>query len=222
MSESSSVRGRPNRTTCQETGRHLVNPRDTKRALTTDHVKQPTREHTPASTTSDEDSGRIGAIGLVCSILGVITCGLWLLSIPGLVLSIIAMRRRGSVKAKAGVVLGAIGVCEFVLAVPLIMGLLLPSLATARHAVLMEKNANQMSQIHKAMMEFSDSDSNGFLPAPGRINKSKDPHLPHHVDPWGSPYRVDPSPVGKASPVVKSDGPDRVPDTEDDTRHPPA
>ena len=203
-----------------KTGRYPVSPRDAKRAMTTDHAKQSIREHTPASTTSDEDGGRMGTIGLVCSILGVVTCGLWLLSIPGLVLSIIAMRRRRSGKAKAGVVLGAIGVFEFGLAVPLIMGLLLPSLATARHAALMEKNANQMSQIHKAMLEMADTDSGGYLPVPGRIDKVKDPGLPHHVDPWGTPYRIDPGPAGKIAPVVKSDGPDRVPDTEDDLRHP--
>ena len=87
-----------------ETGGYPANPRDAKRAMTTDHAKQPTREHTAASTTSDEDSGRIGTIGLVCSILGVVTCGLWLLSIPGLVRSIIAMRHGRSGKAKAGVV----------------------------------------------------------------------------------------------------------------------
>ena len=181
----------------------------------------PSDERDSRTNASDAGGGRMDTTGLVCSILGVVTCGLWLLSIPGLVLSLVAMKRHPSGKAKAGVVLGAIGVAEFILTVPLLIGLLLPSLATAEHAASVEKNANQMSQIHKAMLEMADSEPGGYLPVPGRIDKVKDPGLPHHVDPWGTPYRIDPGPAGKIAPVVKSDGPDRVPDTEDDLRHPP-
>jgi len=187
----------------------------------TDADGNPTDERDSRTNASDADGGRMDTTGLVCSILGVITCGLWFLSIPGLVLSLVAMKRHPSGKAKAGVVLGAIGVAMFILTAPLLIGLLLPSLTTAKRAALMEKNANQMSQIHKAMLEMANSDSWGYLPVPGRIDKVKDPGLPHHVDPWGTPYRIDPGPAGKIAPVVKSDGPDRVPDTEDDLRHPP-
>lgn len=125
----------------------------------TDADGNPTDERDSRTNASDADGGRMDTTGLVCSILGVITCGLWLLSIPGLVLSLVAMKRHPSGKAKAGVVLGAIGVAMFILTAPLLIGLLLPSLTTAKRAALMEKNANQMSQIHKAMLEMANSDS---------------------------------------------------------------
>jgi prepilin-type N-terminal cleavage/methylation domain-containing protein len=59
--------------------------------------------------------------------------------------------------------------------IALLIGLLLPALAKAQASARTVKDANQASQVHKAMMIFSESDSGGYLPMPGRINRYTNP-----------------------------------------------
>jgi hypothetical protein len=163
----------------------------------------------------------LGLIGLLLSILGVVSCGFLLFSLPGLIVSIIATRRGRSAKAKAGVVLGGIGVVEFVVVVFLLMQ---PDLAAAQHAARVKTDADQIMRIHEAMMLFSENDRDGYLPKPGRINRFTHPESPHHEDPWGNQYRIEhrtDGADGTGGFVVKSDGPDGIPNTEDDQVHPP-
>ena len=187
----------------------------------------PTSTSAPSSsapsvaTSDDAPANGLGLTGLLLSILGVATCGLWLFSIPGLIISIIATQRGRSAKAKAGVVLGAIGILEFLLVIPLLIGLLLPATARAREIAKQVKEANQLSMIHEAWLQTSESQPGGSMPLPGRINRASHPELPHHEDSWGNAYRIEPGPGGARDPVVSSDGPDRIPGTEDDLRHPP-
>ena len=61
--------------------------------------------------------------------------------------------------------------------IALLIGLLLPALAKAQASARTVKDANQIGQIHKAMMIFSESDSAGYLPMPGRINRFTHPQL---------------------------------------------
>ncbi|MCP4833185.1 MAG: DUF4190 domain-containing protein [Phycisphaera sp.] len=182
----------------------------------------PSSSPPPVATSDDAPADGLGLTGLLLSILGVATCGLWLFSIPGLIVSIIATQRGRSAKAKAGVVLGAIGIVEFLMVVPLLLGLLLPTLAKARDSARQVKEANQLAQIHKAFKVFAETERlGGSMPLPGRINRASHPELPHHEDSWGNAYRIEPGPGGAQDPVVSSDGPDQTPGTEDDLRHPP-
>ena len=174
----------------------------------------------PAIENRNQAADGLGLIGLLLSILGLVTCGFWLFSIPGLIVSIVATQRGSSAKATTGVILGAIGVVMFLLVVPLLIGLLLPALAKARATAREVQTTSQLEQIHAAMVQSAnptDPDGNPVT----TVSPETHPALPHHTDPWGNPYRVDTGPDGKKDPVVKSDGPDQTPGTEDDLRHPP-
>lgn len=181
----------------------------------------PSSSPPPVATSNDAPANGLGLTGLLLSILGVATCGLWLFSIPGLIVSIIATQRGKSGKAVAGVILGAIGVLEFLLFVPLAIGLTLPTLAKARETARTVKETSQLVQIHEDFVKMSQSQPGGSMPLPGRINRFTHPELPHHEDSWGNAYRIEPGPGGAQDPVVSSDGPDQTPGTEDDLRHPP-
>ncbi len=61
--------------------------------------------------------------------------------------------------------------------IALLIGLLLPALAKAKKTALTVKDGNQISQIHKSMGIFAESDSAGYLPSPGRINRFTHPNL---------------------------------------------
>lgn len=61
--------------------------------------------------------------------------------------------------------------------IALLIGLLLPALAKAQASARTVKDANQLGQISKAMMIFAESDSGGYLPMPGRINRFTHPNL---------------------------------------------
>ena len=189
----------------------------------TDTPTTPTSSPTstaPAIENRNQAADGLGLIGLLLSILGLVTCGFWLFSIPGLIVSIVATQRGSSAKATTGVILGAIGVVMFLLVVPLLIGLLLPALAKARATAREVQTTSQLEQIHAAMVQSAnptDPDGNPVT----TVSPETHPALPHHTDPWGNPYRVDTGPDGKKDPVVKSDGPDQTPGTEDDLRHPP-
>ena len=183
---------------------------------------------TPQSTAPEiGDQGaapdKIGMVGLVLSILGILTCGLWLFSVPGLIISIVATQRRRSPKGLAGVVLGAVGVAAFLLMVPLLAALLLPSTAKAREIAQITKAHAQAIQIHENIVKNSSPEEAALTPTPGPISKATHPDLPtamHDPDPWGNPYRIEAGPEGNGDTLVTSDGPDGIQGTEDDIRHP--
>ena len=77
--------------------------------------------------------------------------------------------------------------------IALLIGLLLPALAKAQASARTVKDANQIAQIHKAMMIFSESDSGGYLPMPGRINRFTHPQLGRVPGKGPQNYRKDSS-----------------------------
>ena len=77
-------------------------------------------------------SNKCGVVGLILSITGVLLCGLWLLTIPGFIISIIGLRKEPKTAAITGVVLGGVGIIEFFLIGLLMPALMLPVLGRAR------------------------------------------------------------------------------------------
>ncbi len=62
--------------------------------------------------------------------------------------------------------------------IALLIGLLLPALAKAQASAKTVKDANNLAQVHKAMLIFSQSDAGAdYLPQPGRINRFTHPKL---------------------------------------------
>ena len=62
--------------------------------------------------------------------------------------------------------------------IALLIGLLLPALAKAQASARTVKDANNLAQVHKAMLIFSQSDAGAdYLPQPGRINRFTHPVL---------------------------------------------
>jgi prepilin-type N-terminal cleavage/methylation domain-containing protein len=56
--------------------------------------------------------------------------------------------------------------------IALLIGLLLPALARAQQNARSIKDANNVSQIHKAMLTFAQNEQGGKLPTPGLINRN--------------------------------------------------
>jgi len=55
--------------------------------------------------------------------------------------------------------------------IALLIGLLLPALAKANQSARETKDRAQMKQVHQGMLTFANSDKNGSLPIPGKIDR---------------------------------------------------
>lgn len=173
--------------------------------------------------TTKPQSNKMGIVGLALSILGLLTLGLF--SIPGLIVSLIALRREPRNTAIAGT---SIGLAGMVLSIAFLLGLLLPVLAKTQASARAVKEANNLAQIHKAMLAYSqDEATRSSMPGPGhiaRLTKPGSDEIAHdagvpHTDSWGGPYRLRPSKDDPDQVRISSDGPDGTPDTDDDLVH---
>ena len=177
--------------------------------------------------TKSPGTNGLGVAGLVLSILGVLTLGL--LSIFGLALSLIALRRQPRTAATIGAILGAVGLLAFVATLAFVLGSALPNLAEAREAAMRAQGLSQVMQIHRAVRDdvarrtprtggidaaairgFTTPETDELSPAAAkRLGVA-------FVDPWSNPFRITLSSTDPVFLVVSSDGPDGVAGTADD------
>ena len=187
----------------------------------TDADGNPTDERDSRTNASDADGGRMGTTGLVCSILGVVTCGLWLLSIPGLVLSLVAMRAAAARARRRPA-------SSSVRSASPMFGLAAPAPHRPAPSVAGDGEACRLDGEEREpdVPDPQGDAGDARTPIPAAISRSpaastrvKDPRSSASRRPLGHvPTGVDPGSSREGlAPVVKSDGPDRVPDTEDDT-----
>ena len=99
---------------------------------------------------SPNSGNRSGVTGLVLGIIGLCFCGFWVFTIPGLIFSLVGLQRQPRNAAITGTVLNGIGMVGFLIAGPLLLGMFLPALATARAAAREVRTAAHISQVHSA------------------------------------------------------------------------
>tara|TARA_Y100000590_G_C15243046_1_gene834547 strand:- start:238 stop:678 length:441 start_codon:yes stop_codon:yes gene_type:complete len=115
-------------------------------------------------------------------------CGCWLLTIPGLILSIIGIRKEPKTNATIGLVLSAIGIIAFLLLGPLMLGILLPAVAHGTAAAKVAKTQAIVMQ-NQALLE--DLQKSGEHPKHfEELAKQANIDKNHVHDPWGNQYHI--------------------------------
>jgi hypothetical protein len=174
------------------------------------HTELQTETPNPSSTT---DRNRAGVVGMVLSIVGFCLCGLWLLTIPGLILSLIGLRKEPRTAAIAGSIVGAIGVLEFFVMGPLVLGIFLPAFFRARENALENVTINQIQSIREACDVYK-SDNRQFPTSLDALIEGNYIIEDATTDHWDNRIRFEIS--GDGAPVITSAGRDGIFDTKDD------
>jgi len=166
----------------------------------------------PASAPPVRTENGLGIAGFICSLIGVVSCGL--LSPIGLILSIVAMFREPRGFAIAGLVLGLIGSFW-----ALIMTLVVASIGFAVIAAVFATGFSLKpleawadgAQITEAVIQHINQHGD----APDALTDLTGLASDTLIDPWGNSYRFEVIDGGARLRLI-SDGPDGLPDTEDD------
>ncbi len=150
-------------------------------------------------------SDTMGTVGLILSILGFVSCAIT--SIPGIIVSVIALNRRSSARSKWGIALGVISI-GFIVALPLVVTPLI------KH------------KVHEAKIGITKSQQKS-LAREIELFRSRENRLPTHeelmdwpdmngVDPWDRVFVLK-----ETDGVLKIifHGPDRELGTQDDIVH---
>ncbi len=109
-------------------------------------------------------SNGLAVAGLVCGIAGLFTCGLT--SIPGVICSILGIKKAGTQQGQ-GKGLAIAGLCvsgAALLFVPLMLAILLPSLARAREMANRANCSNNLRQIGLAEIMYANDNKGQFAP----------------------------------------------------------
>ena len=109
-------------------------------------------------------SNGLAIAGLVCGIGGLFTCGL--LSIPGIICSILGLKkaRTQQGQGKGLAIAGLCVSCAALVLVPLMLAILIPSLAKARETANRIKCASNLQQIGMANMAYSNANQGLLAP----------------------------------------------------------
>ena len=167
----------------------------------------------PTETNTTTGSNSTGVFGLILSIIGVCMCGLWLFTIPGLILSLIGLRKEPRTAATVGTVLGGIGILEFLILGPLMLGIFLPALAKAREHAQVTQTEEKIHIIMSASDVYK-SDNGKYPTSLEKLEKDKLVELKDTKDPWNNTFHFEGG--GNTKPVITSSGRDGEFGTDDD------
>lgn len=149
-------------------------------------------------------TNNMGVAGFICSLVGIATCGV--LSIVGVILSAIGLKKEPKGLAIAGLIIGLIGLVELVVAIMLFF-------AVANTVSTISNAAQQAITRQQAQIEagkIADQwESNEALPEDEEGNKL----IANSRDVWGKPFVYE---TDGQSFSIRSDGPDGIQNTEDD------
>ncbi len=171
-------------------------------------ISTPTTE-----TPTPSGSNTCGVIGMILSIIGVCLCGLWLFTIPGLIISLIGLRKEPKTAAITGSVLGGIGILEFLILGPLFLAIFLPAVARAQGAARITKTNSNIRFVHTAS-DMYHADHSQY---PNSFDDLQDGYYIDRQstkDAWDNPLKFEGG--GKSSPVITSAGRDGEFGTDDD------
>ena len=171
-------------------------------------ISTPTTE-----TPTPSGSNTCGVIGMILSIIGVCLCGLWLFTIPGLIISLIGLRKEPKTAAITGSVLGGLGILEFLILGPLLLGLLLPALGTARARASDIATTKQIEFIQYAAEEYKTE--KGTYPTSFAVLEEDSYIGPDQTkDAWDTELKFEGG--GDTRPIITSAGRDKEFGTDDD------
>lgn len=167
------------------------------------------------------EGNSIGLIGFVLSLVGLVGCCFQpaaLLSLAGLVLSIIGMNRRPRGLAIAGIVLGVIGLSGFLI-VFLMVGVAVIALVPLMLVGAALAGPEPSTRIEMAVLETmveSYIDETGSIPTD--LSQFSSRHERLEADHWGTPYELEVTDTtpGDEDFIIRSAGPDKVFGTPDD------
>jgi hypothetical protein len=157
------------------------------------------------------------------SLVGLIGCCFQpaaLLSLAGLILSIIGLSKRPKGLAVAGTILGILGLAGFLIVFLLIGVAVLAfvplTIALAAMAGPDIETAIEEAVLHQQVAQYIDQ--TGSMP----VDLSQIPDMDERIltDPWETPYKLEVIDPGTEQYIIRSAGPDKVFDTEDDITHP--
>lgn len=165
-----------------------------------------------------QQTNSLAIAGFVCSLAGLVSGG-HLLSPIGLILSLVALKREGGRSwAIAGIIIGVLGICGWLIAFLVVGTAMLAALGIGAAAAV----AFAMSEPEKIELTAdvgvmtaaieAHRDVTGALPAD---LDALDLGAPFLTDPWGNPYRYILVP-DRAGYKIMTNGPDGEPDTVDD------
>ena len=162
-------------------------------------------------------SNRCGVIGLVLSIVGVCMCGFWLLTIPGLILSIIGLRKQPRTAATVGTIFGGIGIIEFIILGPLMLAIFLPALSKARDSAKEQITMDRIHAVQTASETFN-ADNGKYPTSMDQLENAKLLSPKETKDSWDNGLNFVGG--GETEPVITSSGRDGEFGTEDDLPSP--
>ncbi|MGP1309769.1 MAG: hypothetical protein ACTS27_06195 [Phycisphaerales bacterium] len=183
----------------------------------------PTPPSPPPHQPAPREGNTIGLIGFVLSLVGLIGCCFQpaaLLSLAGLILSIIGLSKRPKGLAVTGTILGIIGLAGFLI-VFLLIGVAVIAfvplmIAVAALAGPEIETAVEQAILHQQVAAYVQE--TGSLPT----DLSQVPQIDEGLmtDPWDTPYKLEVIDPGAEEYLIRSAGPDKVFDTEDDITNP--
>jgi hypothetical protein len=165
------------------------------------------------------EGNTMGTVGFVLSLVGLIGCCFQpaaLLSLAGLILSIMGLSKRPKGLAVAGTILGIVGLGGFLIVFLLIGVAILAfvplAIAVAAMAGPEIETAIEEAILHQQVAQYIDQ--TGSMP----VELSQIPDLDERIklDPWKTPYKLEVIDPGTEEYIIRSAGPDKIFDTEDD------
>ncbi|TVQ33717.1 MAG: hypothetical protein EA376_01695 [Phycisphaeraceae bacterium] len=166
----------------------------------------------PAGAPPARTENGLGIAGFICSLLGVVSCGL--LSPVGLILSIVAMFREPKGFAIAGLVLGLVGSVWMLMLTLVVASIGFAVIAAVFAAGFSLKPLEAWvdgTQITEAVIQHINQHGD----APDALTELANLSSDTLIDPWGNRYRFEVIDGGARLRLI-SDGPDGLPDTDDD------
>ena len=166
------------------------------------------------STVSEKNS--CGVFGLILSIIGICLCGFWLFSVPGLILSLIGLRKEPRKAATAGAIIGGIGTIAFLIIGPLMLGIMLPALAQAMTAARHSRTSVHILAVQNGSDAYYGDHNKKYPTSFDELEDGSYILHEHTIDAWDKPMQFEGG--GKTKPVITSAGPDGEFNTDDDVQ----
>lgn len=166
-----------------------------------------------ATSNPETETNKAGVFGLVLSIIGVCLCGFWLLTIPGLILSLIGLRKEPRTAAITGSVLGGLGILEFLILGPLLLGAFLPAVARAREYAAIGATTEQIKFIQYAAEEYK-TEKGTYPTSFAALEKDSFIGPDRTKDKWDTEFKFEGG--GDTRPIITSAGRDKEFGTDDD------
>ena len=164
---------------------------------------------------TSQPGNRAGVVGCVLSIVGCVFCGLPLLTIPGLIVSLVGLRREPKTAAIVGTVFGAVGLVGFIPSAGLMVGIMLPALSKAREMARETQTTQHMQQMHNAMRMYK-VDHGSYPDSFTSLHQGSYISTNTPKDYWENKMRFEHS--ENNPPQIRSAGADGTFDTEDDLK----